>query len=264
MRSWHRGLVVIAVLAAVTSGVACGAAEPEREPAVASTSGREEGTRTESERADSEVVGHDSRWSWFTFGAWTAGDRAPPPLAEQLAVFGRPRQAKDHVPQEVLDFSLRDLPAMKEHVGRELPDQSRLALADAGKQKVDVYVLPTTRGHVCRYVVDPAEPLFGAGGCDQSLYKDVIWRTSGDRHTLEVEGLVANSVARVEVEVWGSAIDADVGGNAFYLRMTLERSCPAAVGGIVLHYRNGESRVVSLLDGNESALGETPNVGGCP
>jgi hypothetical protein len=258
----HRALVVIAVVAAVIFGAACGAAEPEREPAVARTSGTEEDRRTESERADGEIVGHDSGWSSFTFGG-TAGDRDPPRLAEQLAVFARPRQAADHVPQEVLDFSLRQGSAMEEHQGRELPNQSRLALSDAGKQKVDVYVLPTTRGHVCTYVVDPAETFVGTGGCDQSLHKDVIWHTSGDRHTLEVEGLVADSVARVEVEVWGRLIDADVGGNAFYVRMTLERSCPAAVGGIVLHYRNGESRVVSFPEGNESALGEILKVGGC-
>ena len=263
MEFLHRGLVAIAVVAAVTSGVACGAAEPEREPSRASTSGTDEDTLTESEKADGEIIGRDSGWSSFTFGAWRAGERDPPRLAEQLAVFGRPRQPADQLPQKILDFSLRDLPAMEEHVGRELPDQSRLALSDAGEQKVDVYVLPTTRGHVCTYVVDPAEPLVGARGCDQSLYKDVIWRTSGDGHTLEVEGLVANSVARVEVEVWGRPIAADVGGNAFYVRLTLERSCPEAVGGIVLHYRNGESRVVSIPEGNKSALGEILNVGGC-
>src|SRR5918992_4074576 len=138
MEFLHRGLVVIAVVAAVTSGVACGAAEPEREPSRASTSGTDEDTLTESEKADGEIIGRDSGWSSFTFGAWRAGERDPLRLAEQLAVFGRPRQAADQLPQKILDFSLRDLPAMEEHVGRELPDQSRLALSDAGEQKVDV------------------------------------------------------------------------------------------------------------------------------
>lgn len=78
----------------------------------------------------------------------------------------------------------------------------------------------------------------------ERLYDDVTWSASGSERTLEVDGIVSDSVARVQVEVWGTRIDTAVDGNAFYLWTEVDRSCPQAVGAVVLHYRDGSSRVV--------------------
>jgi hypothetical protein len=209
-----------------------------RRPLVATTSLRSlENTET---RLDYEAAD----WVWFTVAASAPADSDVLPLAEQLAVFSRPRGTADAVPSDALKLAKADGWKSGEYEGHELLQQSRLALSDAGSRRVDIYLLPTTKGFVCKYVVDPTDEFAGGpSGCDHALADRYTMEMSGTRNRLEVEGLVEDSVRRVEVEVWGRRIEADVGGNAYYLDMTLERSCPEAVSAIVLHSLGGARRI---------------------
>jgi hypothetical protein len=231
-------------------GAACGAVEEDgdaekRGPTAQATStiSREDGTEAAEEDGadvDNEAVG----WVWVTLGASDPVDSDAPPLAEQLGVFSRPRRTADAVPRAALELREAHGAKLDEYQGQELLEKSRLALSDAGSRSIDVYLVPTTKGFVCRYVVDPTDE-FGEsdGGCDQALPDGYTMQMSGTAGRLEVEGLVADSVRRVEIEVWDRRVEADVGGNAYYLDVTLERSCPEAVGAIILHSPAGAGRI---------------------
>ena len=232
-------------------GAACGAVDEQgdakkRRPAMQATStvGRDEIREVDESQAD---VDHEAAgWSWSTFGASEPLDSYAPPLVEQLGVFSRPRTAADVIPRADLELGEEDGAKADEYEGEELLGRSRLALADAGSRSIDVYLVPTTKGFVCKYVVDPTDELAGGhGGCDHALSDGYTMQLSGTDKRLEVEGLVADSVRRVEIEVWDRRVEADVGGNAYYLDMTLERSCPEAVGAIILHSL-GDTRRIEL------------------
>jgi hypothetical protein len=241
-------------LAAIGCGItaslsaACGAVEEQGEAEkptaqATSTAGREglpEVAREGAVEPDDEAAG----WAWFTTAASDPVDSDAPPLAQQLAVFSRPRRAADAVPRGALEFTEAYGSNSDEYKGEELLEQSRLALSNAGSRSVDVYLVPTTNGFACKYVVDPTDEFAGGGaGCDSTLSDGYTMQMSGTGNRLEVEGLVDDSVRRVEIEVWGRRMEADVGGNAYYLDTTLERSCPEAVDAIILHYLRGTRRI---------------------
>jgi hypothetical protein len=220
---------------------------PPDHPTAPSQPSRAPNDRSKDSEGPPEKSKGSYAWSQagWTTSSFAYGDSSEPPrVAEQLGVFDRPRRERDQIPRDAFDESLTD-DDYTNYAGQQEPTKSRLALENVGTREVDVYLVPTTKGHVCQYVVDPQEePFAGSTGCTESLPDDVNWSASGSERTLEVEGIVADSVARVQVEVWGTRIDAAVGGNAFYLWTEVGRSCPQAVGAVVLHYRDGSSRVV--------------------
>jgi hypothetical protein len=246
----RRGMLA-AIGCALTAllGAACGAVEEQGDaeklkPSVqaTSTTGREDVTEVAPE--DEGDVDHEAAgWAWFTLAASDPVDPDAPPLAEELAVFSRPRTAADALPRAALELAEADR-WTPEGYGQEVLEESRLAVSGAGHRSVDVYVVPTTKGFVCVYVVDGTDEFAGGpSGCDHALSDGYTVEMSGTADSLQVEGLVADSVRRVEIEVWGRRVEADVGGNAYYLDMTLERSCPEAVGAIILHSLGGTRRI---------------------
>jgi hypothetical protein len=231
----------------------CGSVDESGPPSTQPTTAPSQPSRAPNDRPeDSENQPEESKGSYawsgsgWTTSRFTYGDSSEPPrVDEHLGVFDRPRRERDQIPRDAFDESLTTDDEYVDYAGQQEPTKSRLALENVGTRDVDVYLVPTTKGHVCRYVVDPEDERFASsGGCIASLHDDVNWSASGSERTLEVEGIVADSVARVQVEVWGTRIDAAVGGNAFYLWTEVGRSCPQAVGAVVLHYRDGSTRVV--------------------
>jgi hypothetical protein len=250
---------------------ACGAVDESRQPGAEATTTttpeKPEKPENAPERNEREP---DRQTSWASAGWSTstllvfADSTKPPPLIKELGVFARPRRESDELPAGILDSALTDDEEFEKYAGEQTPANSRLALENAGSHKVDIYLVPTAKGQVCRYVHDPQEePWASSSGCDEGLYRGVNWGASGDGNVLEVEGLVADSVARVEVQVWATRHEADVGGNAFYLRTTVEKNCPDAVESIILHHRDGRTEAVSLqMPGDPSP--PLPDMPGCP
>jgi hypothetical protein len=215
-----------------------------------------------------DAVGDGRGWAWVTAGWSVPSDPAEanaPPLVDQLSVFARPRRPADAVPRHTLELAEAESSHREAFEGRALLDQSRLVIANAGSRNVDIYLVPTTKGFVCSYIVDPTGELAGGlGGCDHALAPEgYTVGMSGTEHRLEVEGLVEDSVRRVEVEVWGRPVEAEVAGNAYHLDTTVEKSCPGAVGAIVLHSPGGVRRIELDHPAAPSAAGETFRIPGC-
>jgi hypothetical protein len=207
-------------------------------------------------------------WSWASFSAGSSvpSESNAPPLVGQLSVFSRPRRTTDAVPRDTVELVERAALAREEFEGRAFLDQSRLVIANAGSRNVDIYLVPTTKGFVCSYVVDPTDEFAGGlGGCDHALApKGYTVGMSGTEHRLEVDGLVADSVRRVEVEVWARLVEAEIAGNAYYLDTTVDKSCPSAVGAIVLHSSGGARRIdLDHPVPPPSAAGEAFRMPGC-
>jgi hypothetical protein len=214
------------------------------------------------ETAGAEDAG--ASWTWVSVG-WSASSDSSesnaPDLADQLAVFSRPRRPADAVPRDAPELA-SNLEAFE---GEARLDESRLAIANAGNRNVDVYLVPTTKGFVCKYIVDPTDEVAeGFGGCDHALAQEgYTVEISGTEHRLEVEGLIEDSVQRVEVELWGRPVEAEVAGNAYYLDTTVEKSCPTAVGAIVLHSSGGARRIELDHPTEPPAAGATFRIPGC-
>jgi hypothetical protein len=250
-------------------GAACGAVEEQddaekRRPTMQATSTTGGDDLVEAAREQGVDVDEEaSGWAWVTLGSSAAVDSDAPPLVEQLAVFSGPRRTADAVPPAALELAEARSSKSDEYEGQELLNQSRLALSDAGSRSIDIYLAPTTKGFVCKYVVDPTDELAGGdAGCDHALSDGYTMQMSGTGNRLEVEGLVEDSVRRVEIEVWGRRMEADVGGNAYYLDTTLDRSCPEAVDAIILHSLRGARRIE--LDPMVPPPGAgTPRIPGC-
>jgi hypothetical protein len=260
-------------------GAACGAVEEtpesEKRKAAAQTTattrtdgvaeeGQEAGEKEEAVDADGDARG----WAWSTVGWSVSSDSSESdtaPLVGQLSVFSRPRRPADAIPRLALELAESHGLDREAFEGRALIDQSRLAIANAGSRNVDIYLVPTTKGFVCSYVVDPTDEFAGGlGGCDHALAPEgYTVGMSGTEDRLEVEGLVDDSVQRVDVEVWGRLIDAEVAGNAYHLDTTVEKSCPAAVGAIVLHSSGGARRIELDHPVAPSATQDTFRLTGC-
>jgi hypothetical protein len=214
-----------------------------------------------------DADGDTRSWSWASFSAASSvpSESNAPPLVGQLSIFSRPRRTTDAVPRDAVGLVEPAALAREEFEGRALLGQSRLAIANAGTRNVDIYLVPTTKGFVCSFVVDPTDEFAGGlGGCDHSLSPEgYTVGMSGTEHRLEVEGLVEDSVQRVEVEVWGRPVEAEFAGNAYYFDETVERSCPAAVTAIVLHSPSGARRIDLDHPVAPSATQETFRITGC-
>jgi hypothetical protein len=214
----HRWILSASLAALFLCG--CGSVEESGRPPAQPTTVPSQPSRAPNDRPkDSEGPPEESKGSQagWTTSRFAYGDSSEPQrVAEQLGVFDRPRRERDQIPRDAFDESLTAHDGYAKYAGQQDPTKSRLALENVGTRDVDVYLVPTTKGHVCRYVVDPEDERFaGSGGCIASLHDDVNWSASGSERTLEVEGIVADSVARVQVEVWGTRIDAAVGGKRF-------------------------------------------------
>jgi hypothetical protein len=258
--------LALGVVAIVLS--ACGAVEESRqtgaEPTTTTAPEKPENAPEGTEReSDGDTSWASAGWSTLTLLAFD-DSTMPPSLIKELEVFSRPRRESDELPTGILDSSLTEDEEFEKYAGEQTPANSRLALENAGSHRVDVYLVPTTKGQVCRYVHDPHDELWAsARGCGDGLYRGVNWGASGEGHVLEVEGLVADSVARVEVQVWATRHEADVGGNAFYLRTTVEKNCPDAVESIILHHRDGRTEAVPLQTPGDPSP-PLPDMPGCP
>lgn len=245
MASTRAGAAIVA-LTILLAGTACGAGSEAREDGRRTTVGRQ-GSSTEGERenpAETAAVQRDWASGWSSSKFVISADADSHPLAERLSVFTRPRRDSDALPVAAFHPSLTDFSPLERRQGEQRFRESRRALADAGAHDVTVFLVPTEKGYVCTYVVGyPDDSMPSWRGCDAGLLDDAIWGSTGDDHMLEVAGLVADSVIRVDVDVRGKRLRADLGENAFYLQTTVENSCPQAVEAIVVYYRDGRSRV---------------------
>jgi hypothetical protein len=263
-------------------GAACGAVEETRE----AEKGRPAADTTATTRADDvadehqqdrekgagptagDAEGEGRDRAWVTFGwsiATSSSESTGPPLVDRLSVFARPRRPGDAVPPGTLALADVDGAELEAFEGEQLLERSRLALSNAGSRNLDIYLVPTTKGFVCTYVVEPKDEFAGGhGGCTHVLAPEgYTVQMSGTDDRVEVEGLVDDSIRRVQVEVWGRPIEAEVDGNAYYVDAAVERSCPEAVEAIVLHSSSGVRRVELDHPALPPATQETFRVPGC-
>jgi len=184
-----------------------------------------------------------------------AGD--PRPINELYSVFSRPRTQADEAAGALarlsgaLDLGPADDPSDRPpqiseepwramQPGKVLEDEGRLLLAGLGGDEDMLYAAPTENGHICHALLPN-----GGGGCGppgaDGLDLSYSYRHAGG---LVVYGLVGDEVASVEIAIQGERLPAQMGENAFGLRVPDAK--PSHFRGIALHRRDGSRREIGL------------------
>jgi hypothetical protein len=240
-------VVVPALILAL--GVACGAVPREKRDAggTATTSSQVETTA----ESDLATIDEDSvSGGWFAL--WVSdGDPDPGsvPLTDALAVFSAPRSEPDELPSSNLvdDLEYPDLSGRYDP-GELQGGQSRLLLDRAGRAKLSLYAIPTTKGWVCPVLVDPNDPFSSGGsGCDEGLYQGTALDMGGDDELSHVYGLLADGVASVDVVVNGISRPATIGRNAFYFEVETPTLCQGpGFETILIRSAGGKTETIDL------------------
>jgi hypothetical protein len=179
------------------------------------------------------------------------------PIRELYSVFSRPRTPADEEAAELarrwgaLDIGWEPDPSDRpssvpepewraSQPGKVLKSEGRLLLAGLGEQEDMLYAAPTENGHIARALLPN-----GGGGCgppgEDGLVLAYTYRHGGG---LVVYGLVADEIASVEVAVQDKLRPAQIGENAFGLRVADGK--PSHLHGIVLRRRDGSHREIGL------------------
>jgi hypothetical protein len=136
-----------------------------------------------------------------------------PGVASQMRVFEQSPIPSGEVPPEVAEAQ-RQLPS-RAH-GEAIPGQVRRLGQDLGRNSVEMYAFPTTRGVVCIFVAERTS----AATCVDSLTPatgNVQWGLyEGVGAPVTVFGLAADSVTDVRVLLTGGAERAPLRNNSFF------------------------------------------------
>jgi hypothetical protein len=175
-------------------------------------------------------VGHD------------AGAVELPPVAHDMpAAFAAPVVADAELPEAVREAH-DDLP----QPGRAIPNQTRRVGRGLGKNRVDVYVFPTTQGKVCSVITESAAmgtcvPSFRyvKGEVASGIY-------SGETAPQTVTGMVSNRVAAVSIRLGDRLEPVTLSRNTFFWQAPTSDMTRGDIKGLVVRWHNGRTFDVNL------------------
>jgi hypothetical protein len=213
------------------------------------------GAQGDAPHAESGVVETTSE-SPAELGAWGV-DMAEPPysdrqvsLADELAVFSRPRRPEDEYPGLVADDMRADTVE-----GRELAARSRLLLRgvakerfdDVGEQQLSLYAVPTENGWVCAYVLyeelgDLADGMSGA--CEPGLVHGLGLELQGVGPFYRLYGVVEDGIEHVSLRVGKRLLPMRVGSNGIYFHARTTDVCPVDIEHLVVEHADGSTTEV--------------------
>jgi hypothetical protein len=136
-----------------------------------------------------------------------------PPVAQQMGVFAGPPVPDTELPPVVRAAQANH---NRRGPGVIIPGQTRRLADGLGINRVGIYALPTTGGHVCFVVSEGTY----AATCVDSLERDlgnVQWvNYSGETMPQTIAGIASDSARDVKVIVTGEAQKATLSRNSFF------------------------------------------------
>jgi hypothetical protein len=182
-----------------------------------------------------------------------------PSAVDEMAVFARPAEDADVLPQQFAYRFERDPrpcpplgPPMWGCLGEQLAGESRLLLSDLGEGDAKLYAWPTTEGYVC-WGWD-----VGGGGCTPDFAQGNS-RTSllgtdsdpeGEGDPGALVGIVPDDVVAVAIGMDGVRYPARVESNGLYFEYPSARCTSASVESITVTFVDGSTDTSPLTLGD--------------
>jgi hypothetical protein len=164
-----------------------------------------------------------------------------PGVAGQMAVFQQPAISSNEIPPELAAAQER-LPSQAH--GRAIPGQVRRLGQNLGRNSVDIFAFPTTRGVVCVFVAEHTS----AATCVDSFTPatgNVQWGIySGSGTPQTVFGLASDAVTDVQVVVGGTAQSAALQTNSFFWQSATPAATKEMINALLV--RQGDGRVMRV------------------